>query len=166
MDARREGERVKNLTTTERTTDCDLVVTRVVNGPARLVYEAWTTPKLLLRWWIPKSIEMSFRSCEVDARVGGSYRFVFDHPASPQPMAFFGKYLEVVPNSRLVWTNEEAGGPGPVTTVTFEETGGKTRVVVHDRYPSKAALDEAIASGSTGGLSETFDQLDELLGAA
>jgi uncharacterized protein YndB with AHSA1/START domain len=106
---------------------------------------------------------ITFLSCEADVRVGGKYRFVFGHPASPQPMEFFGKYLEVIPNSKLVWTNEEGAEGGQITTVTFEEKGGKTLLVMHDLYPSKAALDEAIASGSTGGTWETFQQLDELL---
>ena len=165
MDARRESEPApaKNLTTTERTSDRELVVTRTFNGPARIVFEAWTTPELFKRWWVPKSTGMSLLSCEMDVRVGGTYRLVFRHPAFPEPMAFFGRYLEVTPHSRLVWTNDEGGEDGAVTTVTFEERGGKTLVVVRDLYPSKKALDEAIASGSTGGFSETFEQLQELL---
>jgi uncharacterized protein YndB with AHSA1/START domain len=163
MDARSEGDSVKNPTTTERKSDRELVVTRTVNGPARIVFEAWTKADLFKRWWVPKSIGMTLLSCEIDARVGGTYRLVFRHPASEQPMPFFGRYLEVTPHSRLVWTNEEAGEAGAVTTVTFEEKGGKTLVVVHDLYPSKAALDEAIASESTGGFTEQFEQLDELL---
>ncbi|WP_244237902.1 SRPBCC family protein [Corallococcus terminator] len=153
---------MKNVTTTERKSDRELVVTRTVNGPARIIFEAWTTPELLKRWWAPKSFGIAFISCEADVRVGGTYRFVFGHPASEQPMAFFGKYIEVTPHSRLAWTNEESA-EGAVTTVTFEEKGGKTRVVVHDLYPSKEALDGAIASGSTCGMGETFEQLDELL---
>ena len=94
----------------------------------------------------------------MDVRVGGTYRLVFS--ASPEPMAFFGRYNEVMPHSRLVWTNDEGGEDGAVTTVTFEERGAETLVVMHDLYPSKEALD---ASGSTGGVSETFEQLDELL---
>jgi uncharacterized protein YndB with AHSA1/START domain len=163
MDARTDLDSVKNSTTTERTSDRELVVTRSFNGPARLVYDSWTKPELLKRWWAPKSFGVFFISCEAEVRAGGTYRFVFGHPASEQPMAFFGRYLEVTPQSRLVWTNEEAGDGGAVTTVTFEEQGGKTRVVVHDLYRSKAALDEAIASGSTGGMCETCEQLDALL---
>jgi uncharacterized protein YndB with AHSA1/START domain len=124
---------------------------------------AWTKPELLKRWWAPKSFGVFFISCEADARTGGSYRFVFGHPAAEAPMVFFGRYLEVTPNARVVWTNEEAGDQGAVTTATFEEKDGKTRVVVHDLYPSKEALDEAIASGSTGGMCETFGQLEEFL---
>ncbi|NNB92377.1 SRPBCC family protein [Corallococcus exiguus] len=162
MDARSESEPVKNVTTTERKSEREFVVTRTVNGPARIIFEAWTQPELLKRWWAPKSFGISFISCEADVRVGGTYRFVFGHPASEQPMAFFGRYIEVTPHSRLAWTNEESA-EGAVTTVTFEEKGGKTRVVVHDLYPSKEALDGAIASGSTCGMVETFEQLDELL---
>ncbi|HVP59427.1 MAG TPA: SRPBCC family protein [Myxococcaceae bacterium] len=152
-----------NRTAAERKSERELVVTRTFNGPARIVFEAWTKPELLKRWWVPKSLGVSLLSCEVDARVGGTYRFVFGEAAS-KPMEFFGRYIEVTPHSRLVWTNEEGGDGGFVTTVTFEENGGKTLVVMHDLYPSKEALDGAIASGSTsGGMGETFEQLDELL---
>ncbi len=153
---------MKNRTTVERKSERELVVTRTFNGPARIVFEAWTKPELLKRWWAPKSFGVSLLSCEADVRVGGTYRFVFGHAAS-KPMEFFGRYLEVTPHSRLVWTNDEGGDGGPVTTVTFEERGGKTLLVMHDLYPSKEALDGAIASGSTGGMGETFEQLDELL---
>src|SRR4051794_17711062 len=163
MDAKRESEptAMKNPTTVERKSERELVVTRTVNGPARIVFEAWTKAELFERWWVPKSIGLTLLSCQVDARVGGKYRLVFRHPASKQPLAFFGRYIEVTPHSRLVWTNEEAGEAGAVTTVTFEEKGGKTLVVVRDLYPSKEALDAGI--GSTDGMDETFDQLDELL---
>jgi uncharacterized protein YndB with AHSA1/START domain len=147
----------------ERTSERELVVTRSFNGPARLVFEAWTKPELFKRWWVPKSFGLTLLSCEKDVRVGGKYRLVFSHPSAPEPMAFFGRYIEVTPPSRLVWTNDEGGEGGAVTTVTFEERGAQTLVVMHDLYPSKEALDGAIASGSTGGLGETFAQLDELL---
>ncbi len=152
---------MKNPTKVERTSDREVVVTRTVDAPARLVFEAWTKAELFERWWVPKSAGVSLLSCEMDVRVGGRYRLVFGHPAAPLPMEFFGRYLEVTPPSRLVWTNEEAGENGQVTTVTFEETDGRTRVVLHDLYPSKEALDAGI--GSTDGMGETFDQLDELL---
>ena len=161
MNARTGSEPapVKNRTTVERT-DREVVVTRTINGPARIVFEAFTKAELLKRWWVPKSMGMTLLSCEVDARVGGKYRLVFDH--SPEPAAFFGTYVEVKPYSRLAWTNEEGGEGGPVTTVTFEEKGGKTLVVLHDRYPSKEALDAA-GTGAADAMGETFDQLDELL---
>ena len=167
MDARRENEPAptRNHTTTERKSERELVSTRTFNGPARIVFEAWTRPELFKRWWAPKSFGLSLLSCEMDVRVGGGYRLVFSHPAAPKPMEFFGRYLEVTPHSRLVWTNEEGGDSGQVTTVTLEEGGSKTLLVLHDLYPSKEALDDAIASGSTCGMGETFEQLDELLAA-
>ena len=158
MDVRKDSR-----TTVERASERELVVTRTFNGPARIVFEAWTKPELLRRWWVPKSCGESLLSCEVDARAGGTYRFVFGHAASEQPLEFFGRYIEVTPHSRLVWTNDEGGEGGAVTTVTFEERGSKTLVVMHDLYQSKEALDGAIASGSTSGFSETFGQLDDLL---
>jgi uncharacterized protein YndB with AHSA1/START domain len=152
----------KNPTTADRKSDRELVVTRIFNAPAHIVFEAWTKPELLKRWWAPKSFGVSFLSCEADVRTGGTYRFVFSHPSSEQPMAFFGRYIEVRPPSRLVWTNDEGGEGGAVTTVTFEDRGSETLVVMHDLYPSKEALDAAIASGSTSGCTETFEQLDAL----
>lgn len=149
-------------TTVERTSDRELVATRTVDGPARLVFEAWTKPELMMLWWAPKSFGITFLSCEIDARTGGSYRFVFGHADFERPMTFFGRYIDVTPPSRLVWTNEE-DEDGAVTTVTFEERDGRTLVVVHDLYPSKEALDAAIASGSTGAWPEQFEALDELL---
>ncbi len=153
----------KKSTTVQRKSDRELVVTRAFNGPAQVVFNAWTKPELLKRWWAPKSVGISFVSCEADVRTGGTYRFVFSHPCAAQPMAFFGRYLEVTPPTRLVWTNDEGEGPGSVTTVTFEERAGETLVVMHDLYPSKKALDDAIASGSTSGCDEQFEQLDQLL---
>src|SRR5436190_10115084 len=163
MDARRESEPtpMKNRTTVERNSERELVVTRTINGPARIVFEAWTRPELFKQWWVPKSLGLTLLSCELDVRVGGGYRLVFSHGDST--MEFFGKYLEVTPHSRLVWTNEEGDDGGAVTTVTFEEKGGKTLLAVHDLYPSKEALEAAIASGSTSGMPESLDQLDELL---
>ena len=161
MDARRESEPttpMKNRTTVERKSERELVVTRTFNGPARIVFEAWTKPELFKRWWVPKSMGMSLLSCEMDVRVGGKYRLEFE----PDAMAFFGTYLDVTPHSRLVWTNEEGGEGGPVTTVTFEEKGGKTLLVMHELYPSKEALDAA-GTGAADALVETFAQLDELL---
>ena len=160
MDARRESEAapMKQRTTVERKSERELVVTRTFNAPARIVFEAWTRPELFKQWWLPRSMGMVLRSCEKDVRVGGKYRLEFE----PDGMAFFGTYLEVLPPSRLVWTNEEAGESGHVTTVTFEEKDGKTLLVLHELYPSKEALDAA-GTGAADAMSETFEQLDELL---
>jgi uncharacterized protein YndB with AHSA1/START domain len=162
MNARRDSESapVKNRTTVERRSDREFAVTRTFKGPARLVFEAWTKPELLKLWWAPKSMGLSLLSCEADVRVGGRYRFVFGHDAS-KTMAFFGRYIEVTPCSRLVWTNEEGEGGEAITTVTFEEKDGKTLLVLRELHPSKEAVDVAIDFGE--GLRETFEQLDELL---
>jgi|SRR4051812_43224855 uncharacterized protein YndB with AHSA1/START domain len=165
MDAKEKSDPSsgKNATAVERKSERELVVTRTFNAPARIVFEAWTKPDLFKQWWVPKSSGMTMLSCEMDIRTGGTYRLVFRHPASEKPMAFFGRYIEVTPPSRLVWTNDEGGEGGAVTTVTFEERAGKTLVVLRDLYPSKEALDEAIESGSTSGFGEQFEQLDALL---
>jgi uncharacterized protein YndB with AHSA1/START domain len=157
MDATRTTE-----ATAERTSDRELTVTRIINGPARIVFDAWTRPELFKQWWTPKSFPITLLSCELDVRVGGGYRLEMGYQGST--MEFFGRYLEVAPPSRLVWTNDEDDA-APVTTVTFHETGGRTSVVVHERYPSKEALDEAIASGSSGmsAMPESLAQLDDLL---
>lgn len=167
MNERKDSEinLKKYATTVERKSERELAVTRTFNGPAHIVFDAWTKPELLKRWWAPKSFGASFVSCEADVRTGGTYLFVFNHPSSKQPISFFGRYVEVVPHSRLVWTNDEGDEGGAVTTVTFQESGGETLVVMCDLYPSKKALDDAIASGATSGSCEQFEQLDELLAA-
>jgi len=151
-----------NPTTVERKSERELVITRSFNAPPHIVFEAWTRPELLKRWWTPPSFGITFIACEVDARTGGTYRFVFSHPAFEQPMAFFGRYVEVTPCSRIVWTNEESAD-GALSTLTFEETGGRTLLVLHELYPSKRALDDAIASGSSSAAPEQFELLDEIL---
>ena len=162
MDERRHNESTPtdNRTTIERKSDRELVVTRIFDAPARIVFEAWTKPELFMRWWAPKSTGVPMLSCDMDVRVGGGYRVAFGHDAS-SAMEFFGKYIEVIPNARLVWTNEESEDAA-VTTVTFEQKGDKTLLVMHELYPSKEALDESIA-GMEGGTPEQFAQLDELL---
>jgi uncharacterized protein YndB with AHSA1/START domain len=161
MPEGKEGSPAMNRTAVERKSDRELVVTRTFNAPAHIVFEAWSKPELFQRWWVPKSVGMTLVSCDMDVRTGGGYRFVFRHPALDQPVAFFGTYREVTPYKRLVWTNEESD-QGAVTTVTFEENAGKTLVTLHELYPTKAALEEALA-GSAEGLPEQFAQLDELL---
>ena len=159
MDATRNSESAteRNPVTVERTSERELVVTRTFDAPARLVFEAWTKPELFRKWWVPKSMGMTLRSLEMDARTGGSYRLHFG-----DGMDFFGTYLEVTPHSRIVWTNEEGGDNGSVTTVTFEEKGGKTLLVMSEVYPSKEALDAA-GTGAADAMHETFGQLDDLL---
>ena len=158
MAAKKESE--SRRTTVQKKSEREVVVTRTFDAPARLVFEAWSRPELFKKWWVPRSMGMTLLSCEQDVRTGGKYRLVFD--AHPEPMAFFGKYLEVVPNKRIVCTNEESGDAGSITTVTFEERDGKTLVVVSELYPTKEALDAA-GTGAQEAMHETFGQLDELL---
>lgn len=152
--------------TMERVSDRELVVCRTVDGPARLVFRAWAEPGLFARWWVPASCGLTIMAFEADVRSGGTYRLEMGHPSFDQPMAFFGRYIEVVPDARIVWTNEEGEEEGPVTTVTFEEKDGRTLVVVQELYPSKEALDEAMASGSTSGWGEQLEQLEHLVQAS
>jgi uncharacterized protein YndB with AHSA1/START domain len=156
--ARKEGE--PQRTTVQRKSEREVVVTRTFDAPARLVFEAWSRPDLFRKWWVPRSMGMTLLSCEMDVRTGGQYRLVF--AGDPEPMAFFGKYLEVVPNKRIVSTNEESGDAGPITTVTFEERDGKTLLVLSELYPTKEALDAA-GTGAQEAMRETFGQLDGLL---
>jgi uncharacterized protein YndB with AHSA1/START domain len=150
-----------NRTTVQRTSDREVVVTRTFDAPARVVFEAWTRAELFRQWWVPRSMGMTLRSCELDVRVGGRYRLEFgDDPANP--IAFFGRYLEVTPPSRLVWTNDEDGDEASVTTVALEERDGQTHLVLSELYSSKDALDAA-GTGAQDALSETFGQLDALL---
>jgi uncharacterized protein YndB with AHSA1/START domain len=153
-----------NPTHVERKSDREFVATRAFNAPARLVYEAWRNPDLFRKWWVPVGAGMTLESCEMDVRTGGKYRLVFRHPAFDEPMAFFGRYTDVVPNERIAWTNEEEGDQGAVTTVTFEERDGKTHVSYSELYPTAAACDEALA-GSAEGLPGQFAQLDAMLAA-
>ena len=165
MNARSDSESkpMKNRTFVDRKSDLELVVEQTVDAPVRIVYEAWSKPELFKQWWVPRSAGLSLLSFEQDVRVGGTYRLVFRYQGSE--MAFFGTYKEVIPNVRIVWTNEEAGDAGQLSTVTFEEKAGKTLVIMHELYPTKEALDAALASGSQEGTCETFAQLDEFVAA-
>lgn len=162
MDARRESEPapMKNRATVERKSDRELVVTRTFRCSARIMFEAWTNAELFRQWWVPKSLGLSLSSCELDVRTGGTYRLVFGTDPA-KAMAFFGRYLEVTPPTRIVWTNDEGGEGGAVTTVTFTEKGDETVLVLHELYPSKEALEAGL--GAYDGIQETFDQLTDVL---
>ena len=151
----------RHKTTAERTNDRELVVMRTFDAPARLVFQAWTTPDLLKQWWAPKSSGAKLIGCEIDLRTGGSYSYTFAHPSREEPMVFFGKYLEVVEYERIVWTNEESED-GAVSTLTLVETNGQTLLTISEIYPTKQGLDQAY-EGMEDGMPEQFNQLDELL---
>jgi uncharacterized protein YndB with AHSA1/START domain len=151
----------QNRTAVERKGNRELVVTRTFNAPPSIVYRAWSQSELFQRWWFPKSVSgVSLVSCNMDVRTGGKYRLEFSAGGS-DTMEFYGKYLEVVPNERIVWTNDE-GEEGAVTTVTFRDLGGKTLLSFHEIYPTEEALEEAL-QGSAAALPEQLDQLGELL---
>ena len=153
-------QQVTNPTNIERLSDREFAVTRLFDASPNMVFKAWSDPELFRRWWVPKSVPgMSLVSCDMDVRSGGKYRLEFG--MGDQTMAFYGKYLDVAPDQRIVWTNDE-GEEGAVTTVTFEDRDGKTLVTYHEAYPTKEALEEALA-GSAAGLPEQFEQLAELL---
>jgi uncharacterized protein YndB with AHSA1/START domain len=148
-------------TSVERKGDRELVVTRIFDAPPSLVFKAWSEAALFQRWWVPESVTgMVLVACEMDVRTGGKYRLEFSF-GGPDTMSFYGKYLEVVPGERIVWTNDE-GEEGAITTVTFEDQGGKTLLNFHERYPTKEALEDAL-QGSAAGLPEQLDQLEALL---
>ncbi|RST30021.1 ATPase [Sphingomonas ginkgonis] len=148
-----------NRTEVERTSDRELVVTRLFDAPPRLVFRAWSDPELFRRWWVPQGIGLQLLACELDVRTGGGYRLVF--AMGEDSMAFHGKYLSVAPDERIVWTNEEEED-GAVTTVTFEDRGGQTLLTFHEIYPTSEGLEEAM-KGSAAGLPTQLDQLAELL---
>jgi uncharacterized protein YndB with AHSA1/START domain len=166
MIERKSGEPTsKNQTTMELKADRELVITRTFNAPARIVFDAWTKAELVKRWWAPKSHGVSIAECNADVRVGGSYRYVL-RPKEGDDIAFSGKYTEITPHSRLVYTQffepmRDAGAV--IVTITFEEQGAKTRLVSHELYPSKEAREAALGSGMEHGMRETMDQLDELV---
>jgi uncharacterized protein YndB with AHSA1/START domain len=159
MDERKSEPTARNRSTVERRSDREIVVTRTFDAPARLVFEAWSKPELFQRWWVPKSLPISLESYEADVRVGGTYRLVFR--AQGRAVEFFGRYLEVVPSSRLAWTNDEGGEGGAVTSVTFTEKDGRTTVAVSNLFPTKEALDADL--GATETLPESLEQLDRFL---
>ncbi len=146
----------------ERVSDVELVVRRRFDASAAQLFRAWTSAPLMMRWWVPASFGITVLSAEMDARPDGGYRFVFAHPAAEQPMAFFGRYLEYIPDRRLVWSNDESPD-GAITTLILTEQGGRTDLVLRDLYPAKAALDAAIEQGGPAAFDEQFAALDALL---
>jgi uncharacterized protein YndB with AHSA1/START domain len=146
-----------------RVSDTETRVERRFDAPVERVFEAWSKPQLFRQWWLPSSFGMTMVSCDMDVRTGGTYRLEIGHPSSDSPMAFHGRYLEVVPNEKIVWTNEEGGEGGQVTTVTFAPDGEGTRLTVSDKFPSKEALDAEIGSGAMEGMPEQLKQLEAFL---
>lgn len=154
-----------NRTTLERTTDREIVIEHTFHAPAAIVFDAWTRPEFVRRWWAPQSRGVTLVQCDAELRPGGTYRYVLARGESER-FAFSGKYLEIARPTRLVYTQcfEPAAEAGEaVVTVSFEERDGSTRLVAHELYPSKDVLDGVLASGMEDGMRETFDQLEELV---
>ncbi|MCI0432018.1 MAG: SRPBCC family protein [Gemmatimonadetes bacterium] len=170
MIAYRGGPAAKNVTTMELRSDREIVISRAFNGPARIVFDAWTNPALVKRWWAPASRGVTVVGCDAAVRAGGTYRYVL-RLSTGHEVAFSGTYAEVTPPSRLVYTQifePAASGANPgaeqlVITVTFDERDGKTHVVLHSLCPSKEVRDQILATGMEQGMRETWDQLDELV---
>lgn len=154
------GNVTHGRTAIRRKDDRELVVTRTFDATRELVFRAWSEAELFRKWWMPKDAPAKLVGCDMDVRTGGKYRLEFS--MGDQTMAFFGKYLEVVPNEKIVWTNDEGEEDGAVTTVTFADQGGRTVLTFHEVYPTRQALDEAM-QGAAAGLPTQLDQLEEML---
>ncbi|MGA2583588.1 MAG: SRPBCC domain-containing protein [Tepidisphaeraceae bacterium] len=158
----------------------DYVISRVFDAPRNLVYQMWTDPKHLANWWGPSTFTNPV--CEMDVRPGGTFRIVMRAPDGSE-FPFRGVYREVVPNERLIYTNDCSQHPaawhkmvdptgrfattdpknGPVTTVTFDEHNGKTTMTVHMRFQSAEMRDGFVKIGMNEGWSQSFDDLAGLL---
>jgi uncharacterized protein YndB with AHSA1/START domain len=153
-----------NQTTMQLEADREIIISRTFDGPARIVFDAWTKPELVKRWWAPKG-RATIVSVDADVRVGGKYRYVLKADVG-EAFAFSGSYTEITPHSRLVYTQSfepMADAGSAIITVTFDERDGKTRLVSRELYPSKEAREAALSSGMEEGMRETMDQLDVLV---
>jgi uncharacterized protein YndB with AHSA1/START domain len=154
-------------TEVERASGRELVIRRFFHAPPRLVFDAMTKPELLRRWWAPRSLGVALIDCEGDVRVGGRYRYVFGRPGEPV-MAFSGVYREVVPGSRVVYTQifepTPEAGEGLITS-EFQAHDAGTMLVSRELYPSQEVLEGVLASGMERGMRESLEQLEELLRA-
>lgn len=171
MVARQSENAVMNQTSMELKGDREIVIARTFNGPPRIVFDAWTRPELVRRWWAPDSRRVVVTACDADLRAGGTYRYVLRLEKTGHQFAFSGRYTEVTPHSRLVYTElfePDAGGANPgdiplIVTVTFTGRDGKTDLVSHSLCPSPEVRDAILASGMEHGMRETMDQLDLLV---
>jgi uncharacterized protein YndB with AHSA1/START domain len=142
--------------------DREVLLTRVVSAPRRLVFAAWTEPRHLQRWLTgPEGWTMPV--CEIDLRPGGRWRYVY-RKASGKEMTLTGSVLEVAPPERLV-TTESWGPEWPetVNTLVLTESEGRTTIALTITYVSKEARDAALATGAMDGMNRAFELLDELL---
>lgn len=143
--------------------DRELVITRDYDVPARFLFEAYSKPEHLMKWFGPKGYPLTL--CEVDFRTGGRYRFAMTGPDGKQNTPFGGEYLEIVPNEKIVFDNsfEEPNPRKMIMTVTFEETGGRTKLVLHTLFETKAMRDEYVGLGFMEGTNSAFDLLADVV---
>ena len=144
-------------------TDRDVVVTRTIDAPARIVFEAWSKPEHIKRWFGPAPYPVTM--AEMDFRVGGRYRFAMTDPKGRQMTPFGGEYLEIIPNEKIVFTDafELPGAEEMVMTVTFDEQDGKTTVTVRTTFANLAQKATHVGAGMVEGLSLALEQLDTLV---
>ena len=142
--------------------DNEILITRVFDAPAELVFDAWTTPDIVKRWWAGDRGVVT--DAQIDLRIGGRWRWVMTANGGFE-VAFNGEYREIDRPRRLVKTEvfERVPDAEALSITTFEEADGVTTMKVLARYPSKEHRDAAIASGMEGGVQTAFDQLEELV---
>lgn len=163
MAARRSIERPVNHTSMELVADREIVIALVFRAPARIVFDAWTRPELVRRWWAPRSHRVEVVDCQADVRAGGKYRYLLRKDG--RDLGFSGTYREVTPHARLVYTQvfEPVPGSEVIVSVTFDERDGETHLLAHELHPSKEARAAALATGMEQGMRESMEQLDELV---
>ncbi|MDB5432111.1 MAG: ATPase [Caulobacter sp.] len=151
------------MTASESVADREFIMTRVFDAPARLLFQAYSQPQHLMKWFGPVGWPLTL--CEVDFRVGGRYRFAMTGPSGEQNIPFGGQYLEIVPDRKIVFDNtfEAPGSETMVMTVTFEEAGGKTTLTLNTLFGSVAMKNGHIGGGFEEGTNSGFDQLAEVV---
>jgi len=142
-------------------TDTQILITREFAAPKHLVYQAWTTPELIKRWWTGDRGEATI--VDVDLRVGGRWRYVMVANGGFE-VAFHGEYREIVPNERIVSTEVYEGMPEgeAVNTLTLTEKDGRTTLTVLVQHTCQEHRDAHINSGMEGGLQEAMDHLEQV----
>ena len=152
-----------NANAGEAIADREVVITRTYDAPARLLFEAWSKPEHLMKWFGPVGWPLTL--CEVDFRKGGRWRFAMTGSSGQQNTPFGGVYLDIVPNRKIVFDNafEEPGSRKMIMTVTFEEADGRTTLTWHTLFESVAMKDEYVGMGIEAGAGSGLDQLADVV---
>jgi uncharacterized protein YndB with AHSA1/START domain len=138
----------------------EIVITRVIDAPANVLFEAYANPEHVKKWFGPKGYPLTL--CEMDFRVGGRFRFAMTGPSGKQNTPFGGEYLEIVPNRKIVFDNgfELPGAERMIVTYTYEEVDGKTRFTIHTLFSSVEAKNYHVGAGFEIGYNSAIDQLE------